>query len=361
MDFHTPPMMTSEERVQAAVSLKMPDRIPVFSFPFSISHRVYGCTLEEWIQDGELAGKSAIQYQALIGDDIVLGGLDGMTEAHGFGQEIIFSKYANPFPNFDNPLIKTPDDYFKLERYDPTRKPRTKELIKQVDVLANEIGSMVPVWACIMGPLETLCNMRPDEAMFKDFLKFKEGVRHAAEIITDVEQDLIKSLVKAGASLIYNCVSLGANTIMREKLWLEIEGSVMGRWADTVHECGARLALHNCSKGPYVQAQLNVSSPEVYHISHLPTDCRDWQEVKKKYGSRVCLQGYLNANHFGIFGEPQEMAEECRKQIRELGKDGGYILGSGCEYPSNASLLNAKAMVEAARLYGQYDGRGTWS
>lgn len=347
-------MMTSSERVQAAVSRNTPDRVPVFTFPFSISHRVYGCTLQEWIQDGELAGKSALQYQQLIGDDIVLAGLDAMTEAHGFGQEIIFPKDVTPYPNFDNPLIKTRDDYFKLEHYDPEKAPRTQELIKQVDVMADQVGSIVPVWACMIGPLETLNNMRPAEKMFRDCLKFKEGVIHALEIITDVEQDLIKSLAKAGASTIYNCVSLGANAIMSEKLWLEIEGPMMGRWEKTVRECDAKLALHNCSTGPYVQAQLNTCNPDVYHISHLPTDCTDWRKVKKKYGNRVCLQGYLDANHYGIFCQPEEIKEACKKQIEELGKGGGYILGSGCEYPSNASLLNAKAMVEAAKLYGPY-------
>ena len=354
-------MMTSAERVQAAVLLKEPDRVPVFSFPFSISHRVYGCTLGEWIQDGELAGKSAVQYQKLIGDDIVLGGLDAMTEARGFGQEIIFPKDATAYPNFDNPLVKTPDDYFKLERYDPTKAPRTKELIRQVDVIANEIGSTVAVAACIIGPLETLINMRPAEKMFRDCLKFKEGVIHAVEIITDVEQDLVKALVKAGASIFYNCVSLGANTIMREKLWLEIEGPIMARWAETVRECGAKLALHNCANGPYVQAQINSCNPDVYHISHLPPDCKDWKDVKEKYGGKVCLQGYVDATRYGVFGNPEEIKEECKKQIQELGKGGGYILGSGCEYPSNASLLNAKAMVEAAALYGPYGNQGPFS
>ena len=352
-------MMTSLERVQAAVQLKEPDRVPVFSFPFSISHRVYGCTLSEWIQDGELAGKSVVQYQKLIGDDIVLGGLDSMSEAHGFGQEIIFPKDATSQPNFDNPLVKTPDDYFKLERYDPTKEPRTKELIKQVDVITNELGSTVAVWACIIGPLETLSNIRLAEEMLRDCLKFKEGVIHAVEIITDVEQDLIRALVKAGASVIYNCVALASNKIMREKLWLEIEGPIMARWANTVRECGAKLALHNCGSGPYVQSQMNSCNPDVYHIAHLPPDCKDWKEVKEKYGSQVCLQGYVDAAYYGIFGNPQEIKEECKKQIQELGKGGGYILGSGCEYPSNASLLNAKAMVEAAELYGRYGSKGT--
>jgi uroporphyrinogen decarboxylase len=77
-------------------------------------------------------------------------------------------------------------------------------------------------------------------------------------------------------------------------------------------------------------------------------------EVKKKYGSGVCLQGHVDQNYYAMMVGPEQMKEECRKNIHELGDGGGYILGSGCEFPSTASLLNAKAMVEAAKLYGQY-------
>ena len=354
-------MLSSSERIASAIQHKETDHVPVFTFPFSISHRVSGCTMGEWIQDGELAGKSAIQYKKLIGDDIVMGGLDSSTEAHGFGQEIIFPKDANSHPNFENLLLKSPDDYFRLERYDPTRATRTRELIKEVDVLANEIGTKVPVWACVIGPLETLSNMRSMDEMFKDCMKYKEAVNYAIAIITEVEQDLIRALGKAGARGIYNCVSFGSQAMMGENLWLETEGRVMGPWADTVRACGAKLALHNCGDGPYAQSQIQACHPDVYHISHLPPDCKDWTEVKERYGDTVCLQGHVDQNYYGIMVGPEDMRKECKKNIQDLGKDGGFILGSGCEYPANASLLNARAMVEAAEHYGQYGKRGTFS
>jgi uroporphyrinogen decarboxylase len=354
-------MMSSIERVESAIQLGKSDRVPVFTFPFSISHRVYGCSLGEWIQNGELAGKSAIQYQKLIGDDIVMGGLDSSTEAHGFGQEIVFPKHANSHPNFEDLLVKSPDDYFRLERYDPTKATRTQELIKEVDILANEIGTKVPVWACLVGPLETLSNMRPMEDMFKDCMKYKEAVIHAMGVITEVEQDLVRALVKAGATAIYNCVSFGSQAMMSEKLWLDTEGTVMACWADTVKECGAKLAFHNCGDGPYVQSQIQTCHPHVYHIAHLPPDCKDWEEVKEKYGGEVCIQGHVDQNYYGVMVGPEEMREACKRNIQELGKGGGYILGSGCEFPSNASLLNAKAMVEAAELYGRYGTQGVFS
>ncbi|MBI2876656.1 MAG: hypothetical protein HYY20_07225 [Candidatus Tectomicrobia bacterium] len=40
--------------------------------------------------------------------------------------------------------------------------------------------------------------------------------------------------------------------------------------------------------------------------------------------------------------------------MEDLSRGGGFILASGCEFPPNASLLNARAMVEAAELYGAY-------
>jgi uroporphyrinogen decarboxylase len=312
----------------------------------------------EWIQDGELAAKSVIQYQKLIGDDIVMGGLDSSTEAHGFGQEIVFREHANSQPNYDNPLLRTPDDYFKLEPYDPANAPRTKELIKEVDVLANEIGGKVPVWTCLIGPLEVLSNLRPIEAMFKDCIRYKEAVTHAIGVITEVEQDLIRALVKAGATAVYNCVSFGSRAMMAEKTWLEIEGDSLSLFADTVRACGAALALHNCGEGPYVRSQIQACRPEIYHISHLPPDCKDWEEVKETYGGKVCLQGHVDQNYYGVMVGEEEMREECKKNIQELGGGGGYILGSGCEFPSNACLLNAKAMVEAAELYGRYGNQG---
>ena len=43
--------------------------------------------------------------------------------------------------------------------------------------------------------------------------------------------------------------------------------------------------------------------------------------------------------------------EECRSQIEVLGRDGGYILAPGCEYPPNIPLTNAFALIRAAATY----------
>ena len=44
----------------------------------------------------------------------------------------------------------------------------------------------------------------------------------------------------------------------------------------------------------------------------------------------------------------EEVSDYCEKLISEVGKEGGFILSSGCEVPLNAKLENVRAMMEAA-------------
>jgi len=104
--------MTSLERVVAALQHKEADRVPCVPLICGTSRRVYGVTYAEWAQDS--------------------------LEAADFGQEVVYPVENTPHPNYDNPLIKNPDDYSKLERFDPTKSPRMKEQLKYYDILMNE-------------------------------------------------------------------------------------------------------------------------------------------------------------------------------------------------------------------------------
>ena len=73
----------------------------------------------------------------------------------------------------------------------------------------------------------------------------------------------------------------------------------------------------------------------------------------------MCMISIERGNLFSpakymFLGTPEDVKAECKKQIDALAKGGGYILATGCEFPPNASLLNAIAMMDAAELYGKY-------
>ncbi|MDP7571325.1 MAG: uroporphyrinogen decarboxylase family protein [Myxococcota bacterium] len=43
------------------------------------------------------------------------------------------------------------------------------------------------------------------------------------------------------------------------------------------------------------------------------------------------------------------MESYCQRLLREVGGDGGFILGTGCSVPPNAKPENFRAMIETGK------------
>lgn len=75
--------------------------------------------------------------------------------------------------------------------------------------------------------------------------------------------------------------------------------------------------------------------------------------ARKVLGGRYTLMGDVHPSLL-TRGSPTEVKAYCRRLIREVGKEGRFILSSGCEVPPNAKPENVRAMIESARRYGRY-------
>ena len=133
-----------------------------------------------------------------------------------------------------------------------------------------------------------------------------------------------------------------------------MEGKFTKILADEIRANGMMVMVHNCGNGIYFDAQIEAMEPVAISFAYEPDDCATMAETKEKWGKKVTLCGYASPATYAFLGTAEEMKMECKRQIEELGKDGGFILATGCEYPPNGSLLNAIAMMEAAELYGKY-------
>lgn len=346
--------MTSMERCVAALQHKEGDRVPCCPMIAGASRRVYGVSYAEWAQDGELQGKCMLQAQELVGFDFFLCLVDLSVEAADFGQEMVYPVENTPHPNYDNPIIKTPDDYHKLQRFDPTKSPRMKEQLKYYDVLMAGRGATVPVLAFVYGPLGILSMLRSAEKLFVDCIKYKADVIAGLEIITDVLVDYIKATAKTGVPGVILDTLYASETIMSKQLWVDTEGPFSRRLADACREGGSMVLIHNCGNGPYFDVQIEAMEPAAISFLYPPDDCKDFKETKEKWGDKTCLVGVIDPPKYGYLSTPEEAKEECKREIADMAKGGGFIMATGCEYPPNGSLLNAIAMVEAAELYGKY-------
>lgn len=73
----------------------------------------------------------------------------------------------------------------------------------------------------------------------------------------------------------------------------------------------------------------------------------DIYKAKEVLGDRMCIMGDVPASLLKL-GEPEEVREYCRKLIEDIGADGGFILSSGCDVPIDARPENVRAMIRSA-------------
>ncbi len=75
------------------------------------------------------------------------------------------------------------------------------------------------------------------------------------------------------------------------------------------------------------------------------------REVKARYGDRLALVGNVDVDLL-VRGTPEEIRATVKSLIEDVGRLGGYCLGSGNSVPNYVPVANYRAMVETAWEYG---------
>ena len=79
----------------------------------------------------------------------------------------------------------------------------------------------------------------------------------------------------------------------------------------------------------------------------------DIRAMKREYGDRLCLLGNVDLNILGM-GTPEEVDEEVRGLIRDVGPGGGYMVSSGNSLADYLRLENVLALSQAVQKCGRY-------
>jgi uroporphyrinogen decarboxylase len=347
-------MVTSLERVMATMMFQEPDRVPAVPLVLGVSRRILGVSFQEWSLNPEIAAQAFLQTQELFGFDALFAAQDLSVEAADFGAKVVYPLEDVAHPDYDQPLIKTVADYTQLKPFDPRTTPRMKGVLRIIEILLNTKGQEVPVLGFSNGPLCVLSMLRGSERLFLDCLKHPQEVHAALEIITQVLIEYIRAQCQLGVAGVCIDVLYGARSTLSKEMWIEFEVPYARRMCDEIRKNGRAVALHNCGSGPYFDAMIEYLNPLAISYHYLPSDCQNSRELKEKYGKKVVLIGHINCPNTLFFGKPVDVERECKELIEALAPGGGFILASGCEFPPNASLLNIKAIVQAASQYGQY-------
>lgn len=82
-------------------------------------------------------------------------------------------------------------------------------------------------------------------------------------------------------------------------------------------------------------------------------EASDIFKAKDILGDRVCIRGNVPGALL-VAGTPEEVQTYCRQLIEKVGKGGGFIMDGGVGIPDEARPENVNAMAETTRVYGVY-------
>ena len=140
--------------------------------------------------------------------------------------------------------------------------------------------------------------------------------------------------------------------------WGDQRGIILGpeRWRkfikprkalfyEKVHKAGKITINHSCGNvrdviGDLIEIGLDV-------LQSVQPEAMNPYELKREFGKDITFWGGLGSQRLIPFGSPQEIREEVDRLCREMGRDGGYILGPAKALQPETPTENAAAVVES--------------
>ena len=375
--------MTSEERIDAAVNLRYPDRTPVAPLMYQFCQRHRGVTVmpmagggpEDWARTMQAAEDTFYD----------LGGYDGQYFAGVFwpvsswrlnapvgGRWLTPGKDSTPenfAVQYEERETMTLEDYDTiidrgwngfLEGYIPRVTGLSLEQLDAAEkALLGIYKENAKLWqerhvTIMSGSLVISCEMtlslaRTLPKFMLDLHRCPDKVKAAMEaMVPDFIQNSIDDIEASGIPWVVFSMERGSGDYFNLKYYEELFFPQLKKMVDAFAARGFINVFHMDTDW----------TRNLHYLKDLPTkkciceldSTTDIFKAKEILGGHMCIMGDVSPSLLSL-GNKEEVIEYCEKLIDVVGKGGGFILSSGCEVPVDARFENVKAMIDTPKRY----------
>ena len=373
--------MTSVERVLTAMSLKEPDRVPVWPLIDFLPAAHIDVTAQEILEDPD---KSQYAYEWIYHK---LGGYD-ITMAGGS----MYMMYINPFPDFfsayyadwrlpgrmldvneppqlverslDNPIL-TVNDYDRiinegllwLANFDRASMGDMKNLGKIGPKVAENTEKWwthfkVPTFTdgAVIVPFDLLSVFRGSTNFMKDIYRHPDKIKAVSDFLID-------SVILAGE---YGVIKAQGKTILVGAVRASADFVSIKHFEELFWPYFKKIVTRYVNDGFIVQLHMDTCwTDRLHYLLELPKgkiymhmdERTDIFKAKEILGDHMCIQGNMKPSLFTL-GTPAMVEKQTKEIIDKCAEGGGLFVGA--EIPDNAKLENLKAMIDTCKTYGVY-------
>ena len=191
--------------------------------------------------------------------------------------------------------------------------------------------------------------------LLMDYATNPDIPRRLARIVIDYKKRVSERAIEEGADILLtgDDYAYRTSTIMSPRMFREFVLPYLQEMVDLAKEKGVPFIKH--TDGDIRSVMDMIIDAGIDALDPLePIAGIDIAEMKEKYGDRIALAGNIDCTELLTRGSEEDVIEAVKETIAKAAVGGGYILASSNSIHPGVAPQNYKAMVEAARKYGQY-------
>mgnify|MGYP000863312442 FL=1 len=256
----------------------------------------------------------------------------------------------------DPPLAEaTAADLARYPWPDAHHPARVEGLAEEAARLCQETDYAVVARAPCAGFLDIACWLRGTERFMQDLILDPEFARRLVGCILDTELALFEAFLKAvgpNVQMVETMDDMAANNgplvspaHLREFILpahRELNAlikSLAPEAAIFLHSDGDLMAI----MGDLSECGVDVTSPTQPNLEGMP-----FERLKAEFGDRICFHGGVDSQG-ALRGTLDDVEADVRRCVRDLGRDGGYIVAPCNHLQADVPPANVVQLYQAAR------------
>jgi len=348
--------MTSRERVLAALDHQETDRIPIAMVCGGINPPAMQA-LEKFLQrERGIDAQTYIDSFLDVAEVWVTGDFDQELDMWGVARKMI-SYGAGSYSEIVHYPLRKMETLQEISHY---AYPRVRDM--NVEERVGEIrqlrkNSQQAIVLANANLFETSWYMRGFEQAFEDMLLQPDLIHFIMDRVTTFFTDYFYEILKqcrGEIDMVFTADDIGHQDglLLSLDMWEEFIKPYHVRINEMIHNMGAKVIYHTDGAVSEAVSGLMDMGIDVLQALQFSAANMDPQDLKDKFGSRLCFEGGMCVQKVLPFGSVEEVREECRRLISILGKHGGYLLGPSHFIQAGTPPENiATFFDEAMRFY----------
>lgn len=338
--------LTSPQRVRAALTGVLPDRVPIVEF--AVHPEVARALVPDCLDVPDALDR--------LGLDAVCCGADfrRVSETPTEFVDEWGVRYGKSAQMLHHPVAGPVRTWEDLRNWDPPDPDDPGRLATFRDLVARYKGRRAILfyhraafmWSAYVTGLDHLLECFAADPLFVRVLFAK---------VLACNEKIIRNAIRLGAEAIHVADDYAANEgpFFSPAMFRALVLPCLRRAVTAIHAEGGLAIKH--TDGNIWPILDDIVSTGVDGINPLePVAGMDLGAVKAAYGDRVCLVGNIDCGELLCHGTPEDVAEAVREAIRVAAPGGRFILSSSNSIHASVRPENYAAMIEAGRRWGAY-------